>query len=440
VYDAQWSRLDNAAKIFPPSTSKADTKVFRFSCELYEPVDPEILQHALDTSLEEFPFYRFIIRRGLFWYYFEKSDLQPEVREEYKSPCALLYDVSRRNLLFELTYYRKRINLEIYHALSDGIGAVEFLKAIVCQYLLEKHRETLTGESIQLHDDGASDEQRSRDAFDTYYSKGKAPKIPRLPQAYRIRGERFPESRLGIIEGHVSLAALLKKTHESNATLSEFLTAVLIYSIHEGMKLRDETRPVSIAVPVNLRKYFTTLSVRNFFSIVNVSHNFSVQEKDFDGVLSQVKSSFKTHLSPENIHERFNHLVSLEHAPYIKMVPLAVKAPVLKQAAWRAGKGTSAAFSNIGKISMPEKLIPYVHLFNVFNSTRRLQLCVCSFEDVLSMSFSTSFVSSDIQRSFFHALADRGLAVEVVSNVAELQETANPRQIQPLSGGQDAAL
>ena len=35
----QWSRLDNAAKIFPPTSSKWGTKVFRFVCELIEPVD-----------------------------------------------------------------------------------------------------------------------------------------------------------------------------------------------------------------------------------------------------------------------------------------------------------------------------------------------------------------------------------------------------------------
>jgi hypothetical protein len=306
-------------------------------------------------------------------------------------------------------------------------------------YLLEKHRGTID-KNVQLRDNNASDEQRSRDAFDTYYSKEKASKISRLPQAYRIKGERFPESRLGVIEGHVSLAAMLEKAHKNDATLSEVLTAVLIHSIHEGMKIRDETRPVSISIPVNLRKYFSTPSVRNFFSIINVPHNFAVQGKGFKDVLAHVKSSFKAQLTPEQIRRRFNHLVSLEHPLYIKMVPLAVKAPVLKRAAWIAGKEASAAFSNLGKIKMPEKLVPYIRLFNVLSSTRRLQLCLCSFEDVLSMSFSSSFVSSDTQSSFFRTLADLGLNVEVVSNVAELQETGDPPQVQPPSGGKDVVL
>jgi hypothetical protein len=419
VDSTQWSRLDNAAKIFPPSTTKQDTKVFRFCCELYEAVDPVVLQNALDAGLEHFPLYRSIIRRGFFWYYFEKTDIQPQVLEEYKTPCSPLYDGNRKNLLFELTYYRRRINLEIYHALSDGIGALQFLKTIVYYYLLEKHRDSIDPD-IRLGGNDASDEQRSRDAFDTYYSRGKTAKIPKLPRAYRIRGERLPESRLGVIEGHVSTGAILEKAHDHNATLSELLAGLLICSVHEAMTIRDEERPVSITIPVDLRKYFATPSARNFFSVINVSHNFSTQGKTLEDVLTQVKLSFKAQLQPERIHDRINQLSSFEHALPIKIVPLAVKAPVLKNAAWRVEKEDSAAFSNLGKITMPEELVPHIRLFGVLTSTKRPHMGVCSFEDNLVIGFSSPFVSSAIQRSFFQTLGDQGLDIEIVSNRATL--------------------
>ena len=40
-----WSRLDNAAKIFPPTSSARDTKVFRLACTLTQPVEPLSLIH-----------------------------------------------------------------------------------------------------------------------------------------------------------------------------------------------------------------------------------------------------------------------------------------------------------------------------------------------------------------------------------------------------------
>jgi hypothetical protein len=299
---------------------------------------------------------------------------------------------------------------------------------------LEKYRGTLD-ENIRAGGNDDSGEQRSRDAFDTYYSKEKGGRVPPLPRAYRIQGERLGESRLSIIEGHLSTKAVLEKTHEYGATLSEFLTAVLVCSIHEGMNVRDEARPVSITVPVNLRNYFATPSARNFFSVINISHNFSAQGREFKDVLAQVRLSFKAQLTPERIRERLNRLVSLEHAFYIKMAPLAVKILILKTVAWKAEKEDSAAFSNVGKIQMPKELTPYIRSFNVFNSTVRPQICVCSFEDVLSINFSSPLASSNIQRAFFRFLSGLSLDIEIASTQAELQE----REITP-GGGQDAVL
>ena len=127
-----WRRLDNAAKIFPPTSNKQDTKVFRFACRLKEDIEPEILQEALNKTMKTFPLYASIIKKGLFWYYFENSRLKPLVEEEAKPLCSALYHEDRKNLLFQVSYYKKRINLEIYHALTDGVGALQFLKSLVC--------------------------------------------------------------------------------------------------------------------------------------------------------------------------------------------------------------------------------------------------------------------------------------------------------------------
>ena len=75
----KWIRLDNAAKVFPPTVKKTDTRVFRFNCRLFEDIQPELLQSALDKVVAEFPHFLYVIRQGLFWYYFEQSKLKPVV-------------------------------------------------------------------------------------------------------------------------------------------------------------------------------------------------------------------------------------------------------------------------------------------------------------------------------------------------------------------------
>ena len=97
-----------------------DTRVFRFYCELEEEVQEEPLQKALDKTLEKYPIFLSVMRKGLFWHYLEKSDLPAIVREEYKEPCSNLYIRDKKDLLFEVTYYHKRISFEAYHVLTDG--------------------------------------------------------------------------------------------------------------------------------------------------------------------------------------------------------------------------------------------------------------------------------------------------------------------------------
>ena len=86
----------------------------------------------------------------MFWHYLEKSELRPIVRKEYKEPCSSLYVRDKKTLLFEVTYYKKRINFEVFHALTDGTGATEFLRELVKNYLHLVHKDEL--EPVELSD------------------------------------------------------------------------------------------------------------------------------------------------------------------------------------------------------------------------------------------------------------------------------------------------
>ena len=87
----EWIRLDNASKIFPATSSNKDTKVYRISAELYNNIEPENLQKALDLTMDSFPMYKSILRRGFFWYCLEMSDIYPKVEIESTNPCSPIY-------------------------------------------------------------------------------------------------------------------------------------------------------------------------------------------------------------------------------------------------------------------------------------------------------------------------------------------------------------
>lgn len=410
-----WTRLDNAAKFFPSNSNSRDSKVFRFFCELSEPVDPLVLQSALDETVREFPFYCSVIKRGLFWNYLEESSLRPRVTPETTPPCLSLYYPDRRNLLFRVFYHGCRINMEMYHALTDGTGAMQFLCTLVHRYLLEKHPHDFSDPPPMLNYT-ASRSELWDDSFQKYYEKPPLPHPAVSRSAYRLHAERLPYRRLSVVEGHMSVAALLDCAHAMGATLTEFLVAVLIRAIHEQMRLRDSARPVVISVPVNLRNFFPSKSARNFFTTVNISYNFSRQPDELSAVTSHVHHSLRENLLEPRLHERINALCYLENNLPIRLIPLMLKDRILYAAGRFAARQATASFSNVGKVAMPTAMEPYIRLFGAFASPDKLQASVCSFGDRYVISFAGSFRSHDVERAFFRSLSQMGIDVEIAAN------------------------
>jgi len=416
----RWSRLDNAAIIFPANSSARDSKVFRFFCELKEPVEPCALQAALDKAVPEFPFFRSVLRKGLFWHYLEDSDLPAAAAPEDMPPCSAMYRSESKSLLFRVSYHNCRINLEVYHALADGTGAMQFLSTLVYYYLIEKHGADFSGPMPKLpyH---ATRSQMWDDSFQKYYKKPAFALPSWTKNAYRLRGERLPEYRLSVIEGRMPLKALLDCCHARGVTLTVLLTAVLIRAIHEGMPLQKQNRPVVITIPVNLRSYFPSETTRNFFTVVNVPYDFSRQEDSLDAVADSVKRTFQDELTEEKLHDRLNLLCSLERSVPLRLVPLMLKNPILRTAGGLARRKATASFSNVGKVMMPEELGDYIRLFGAFTSPNQLQATSCSFLDNYVITFAGHLRSHDTECAFFRALAQMGIDVTVASNLSFME-------------------
>lgn len=411
----RWKRLDHAAKIFPPTSNRQNTKVFRFSCSLYETIQEDKLQEALDRTMIEFPLYGAIIRKGLFWYYFEASDLKPKVTEENKSPCAVMYDENKKKLLFEVSYYKKRINLEIYHALTDGAGALQFLKTLVFHYLMLVHTEIALGSTPSLDYD-ASMAQKEDDSFNKYFYKGKGKKKDSLGKAYKIHGEKIEGNRLQIIRGTMSVKEVLKQAHAYDTTLTGFLGSLLVCSVAKEMSVRDKKKPVVLSVPVNLRTYFKSASARNFFSVINVGCHFR-EDIVLEDVIKQLNTTFQKELTTEQFKGRLNQLVALEHNYVTRCVPLILKKPTLRIAHYLTNEEITTVLSNIGRVTMPEEIAHYIDTFDVCVSTDKVQVCVCSYGDKLSISFTSPFKNTEIQKDFFRELTERGIKVQIATNI-----------------------
>lgn len=409
---AYWRKLDNAAKIFPATSGKNDTRVFRFYCELKEQIDRDVLQRALDKTVDKYPVFLSVMRKGLFWHYLEKSSLRPVAEEESKEPCRNIYIRDKKSLLFEVTYYHNRINFEVYHALTDGTGATEFLRELVKNYLIEAHPEANLPD-VALTDENITIQDQETDSFSKYYSKDAPKHKKKKIRAYQIRGMLRERGSLQVTEGTLSVKQALEKAREYGVSLTVLFASALICAIHEEMPKRQEKKPIVLMVPVNLRKFFPSESMLNFFGWIEPGYRFDTENNRFEDVLAAVKDYFKSELTKEKRAAHMNELISLERHPILRLVPLELKNLCMNTGARLEGRDITAIYSNMSIVQMPEEFVPYIERFGVFTSTPKVELCMCSFQETISLGFTSRYDSMNIQRNFFRILSEIGIEYKI---------------------------
>ncbi len=419
----KWRKLDNAAKVFPATASKRNTKVFRFYCELKEEVVRENLQEALEITLNKYTLFKSVMRRGLFWYYLEHNEYLPIVKEENKSPCSQLYTSDRIKYLFRVNYYKKRINFEVFHVLTDGTGATEFLRELVKNYLYITHKESGL-ENIELQPSEYTTEDHEDDSFSKYYDKNPMRRAKKYQGAHQIRGIKSEFDVLQVMEGVIETKAALAKAKEYGVSISVFLSAVLLCAIHEEMHVRQTKKPVVLMLPVNLRNFFPSKSMLNFFGFIEPGYHFGVEEDHtLEAVIRSVKRYFDEELTKEKMEGRMNEYTRLEKHPLLRLTPLEVKNLGIQLVFTKTVRDMTAIFSNMSVVKMPPEYETYIHQFGVLTSTHKVELCMCSFQNRMVLNFTSYFESQNVQRNFFRILKDCGLAIEYTEGkYPEIQE------------------
>ncbi|MDL2295169.1 hypothetical protein LJC60_11245, partial [Ruminococcaceae bacterium OttesenSCG-928-D13] len=322
--DGRWHRLDNTANLFPVITSKRGSNVYRLSIDLTEPVAPELLQQALERVLPWFDAFRVRMRRGLFWFYLDANNHIPQVKEEDDYPCQAVNPTQNEEFLFRVTYYESKVNLEVYHVLSDGAGALQFFQAICCQYLMLAHPAAFSAEDRQRHW-FAEHAANTEDGYVQNYTPTKKATF-KLGRAYRLKGERDALARLSVIHAHIPVKEILAHCRGLDVSLTQYLTAVIGWAMYtQQLNGRPPKHPVNIFLPVNLRSLFESNTTLNFFSNVYITLKFDEQPMTFETLLAEVKRQFEEKISRQSMLEKISYTVGSGYSLLIRMVPLPLK-------------------------------------------------------------------------------------------------------------------
>ena len=434
---SKWRKLDNAALAFPLVSGKNDTRVFRFYCQLKEKVDGEILQSALDQTMEKYPLFQAVLRKGLFWFYLEHRDIRAVVKQETEPPCSRLYIPDKKSLLFQVTYDKDRINFEVFHALTDGTGAMHFLQELVQNYLILAHPQDdiprIENAEEVTHGD------KEEDSFSQYYSSDMPKNKEKKETAVKLKGEKLVHSDMNITEVVFSVKDIHQKARSYGASITVLLTAMMLCSIREEIPKNQQKRPVTLMIPVNLRKYFPSQSMTNFFGWIEVGYTFS-ETTTFEEVVADVKRQFEQELVKDKIAMHMNGYVRIEKNPFVRAVPLEIKKYFLMIGANLGSRSITAVYSNIGIIRLPEEYKEYIQHFGIFASPNSLQICSCSYGDEMVLGFTSRIPDDSIQRNFQRMLGEEQVAHRELKNEfpgygekQKLEKKENQRIVQTFS-------
>ena len=363
-----WYKLDLSAIVYPTLQRRDFSSVYRLSVVLKEVINPAILQTALDKTLPRFPTYKVAIRKGLFWRYLEPNNRPgPYVMKDISNPCMPMPFKGNMRYLVRVYYYKNRISLEAHHSLGDGTGGMCLLQTLTAAYLgLLGH--PVKPEGFVLDIASEPDPEELEDAYMRYAHAQVCPPRP-AEKTYRIRGTKEPFYTLNIIDGILSVREVMTVAKKYNASITEYLNAVLLYALlqKQNADFHIRLRPVRIAMPVNLRRFFPSKTLRNFITMVYPSIDPRLGNYTFEEIVTHVHNFMRYYINDKFLRGDITTNAATQRNPLIRVVPLFIKDFVVRTFYTRVqDKNSSAGLTNMGALHVPEDMKPYIERFDIY--------------------------------------------------------------------------
>lgn len=413
-----WFKLDNAAKIYPSLHTKNNTYTFRLTALFYDEIDKDLLQQALNLTLLRYKNFKVRLRKGLFWYYFESNDKDGIVESESPFIFQSLNEV-QNDYLFQVSYFGKRISLEIFHAITDATGGSEFLKTLCYNYLTLKGINIINDGTIITSEVESTDAEMSDSFVETF--KNNVEKIGKFPKVFLLNGDWCDNYRVEIINGTMDVCDLKTIAKRYNATITAYLTGVLLYSYYVNTKEKNYKKlPLTVLIPVNARKMLGTNTLRNFMLYIRSSIDVK-NEVTLEGSIQSVVNTLFNDLTEDYLQSILKLNVPIEKNMFVRLTPLFIKKFGIKLAFKIIGLNTATTcMSNLGEVKTPDVMKEYIDKFELAIATAPglpIMTSAISYNNKLVMTFAKSITDKEVVQTFFSVI---GKEIEVVIDSNDL--------------------
>lgn len=402
----KWRKIDNTAKLFSLDDIN-NTSMFRYSVLLKEDIDPLILKKALNKSLEDYPSFKVKSCSGLFWNYLEYNKKRPLVKKESRIPVAHINFKRNNDYLFNVTYYKNKINLDIFHVLTDGTGALIFLKSILYHYLSIKYN--IKYKKTKYMDVGYDDYTLKHYDMNYYEKKEKKP-------TFKIKGiTRKVNNTYHYILNTKEVKEVAKK---NKVSITIYLVSLYMYALYKSIYDKNSNKELNVIVPINLRPHFEEETMCNFFTYMNIYSNFSGKNNvTLEEIIEQVKKEFNEKYTMDKIKSYLAGDVSVGINIGLRVVPLFIKKFFIRFFGFL--RSSTTIVSNTGKIEIDDKFKEYVDnilLLVMPNKIQKIKCSICSYENKLNVTMNSIINDLHFEKTFYSILSEKFDTIELISN------------------------
>lgn len=408
--EERWYPLDTSSKIYPFSMNHNWMSTFRVSYYLKEDIIPEVLQVALNFTINRFPIFKTSIRRGLFWYYLDNVITRVPVVEENELPLSNINISKVGKVAFKVVYFRNRISCEFFHMLTDGTGGKIFTTTLVNEYIrLLGNKVTYNETALDIKEEPPIEE--TIDEFQKEYQTIDEESKLIASKALKIDGKRTSVGINKIIHYDLDCHKLHDLASSKNVTINTYLTAIIFKVLAKNISKEGD---IKIQIPVNLRKYFASKTLRNFALYDNV---VIPKEKcnNLDYLIKEVDKQIKEKLSKPRME---NMLVgSTRLVNKLNLIPIFLKRPIAYLISNKlAEKGTTTVFSNLGLVDLPPSFQKQVlkgdFILGTTSANKEL-FSLITVNDTATFTMSKFSVNNRVELDFYQLFKDLDILIEI---------------------------
>lgn len=400
--------IDNASILYLSLIRKDHSNTYRFTVKLTDDIDPEVLQEAVNRIYKRFPTVIAGFRPGFFQYYQIPAQSPPLVQRD---PGCLI-TTSKEELhkcAYRVYYHENNIAIEAFHALTDGYGAIASFTTLVAEYLKLKYGAQIPI-CMPLFD---IEEPPTSDELEDSYLRHKQGKPLHLPSryAYQLPGGNAKREAVQISTYTIPTNRLLAAARRYGVSITTLLSTIMAISVMDVQKKYNSgtIRPVRIMVPVDLRKIFSSRSLRNFILYVLPTMEPSEHNLPFEDLLHRFSDQMHVQVNRERLASIMAYNVKTQSSWYFRMIPMPIKSSIMRLAYRFFGESNSSVtLTNLGNVTLPDEMKKFVEHIDVTLTPRMrspYNCAILSYEGQLSINISRFPKESELEEIFYKHLS-----------------------------------